>query len=56
MLKEPFEVMIVGGWLDPEAPVEVFEKGYLEVIQLLQSHSPDVSYEVVPVKYVIVKL
>ena len=56
MLDEAFEVEVVVRGLDPEAPVEVLQEGYLEQVQLLQRHTPDICYKVVAVEYVIVEL
>lgn len=56
MLDEPFEVEVVVCGLDPEAPVEVFQEGHLEQVQLLQGHTPDIGDEVVAIEYVVVEL
>ena len=56
MLDEALEVEVVVCGLDPEAPVEVLQEGYLEQVQLLQGHTPDIRDKVVAIEYVIVEL
>ena len=55
VLDEASEVEIIVDGVDPEAPVEVLEEGYLKKVQLFEGHTPDVSYKVVPVEYVVVE-
>ena len=55
MLHESFEVEIIVCGLDPKAPIEIFQKGDFQQVELLQGHTPDIGYEVVAIENVVVE-